>query len=300
LSPQGGSLLFIYPTRTGALHFDRQYLGPVLDPLLRKLMVLHMLRENLLWSIRNMEAIEKMAEFEALQRRLERFCSGFTRAINEDSAWGKDRRPGAQGSRLQHDSNYPKTRVRLVHAQKAMIQLNDNSWREWWSQQEQLRIREAVKQHFSTLQPPAEVQTPVVPTIAGVPLGSHHTKSASMSSPKVGNLPSMAQAAKAVAASSTPSSPTVSSSPQGQYSFGYGAPGDLAREVLDGVRAPAVRPSSRGMSEAVVASALAGSSTFGIGGVVGDYESSSVPGDRRVKERGIEVGIFVLRREVIA
>lgn len=298
LSPQGGSLLFIYPTRTGARHFDRQYLGPVLDPLLRKLMVLYMLRDDLLWSIRNMGAIDKMAEFEGLHRKLERFCSGFIRAINEESMRGKER-PIAQGFKPQHDSSYPKTRVRLVHAQKATIQLNDNSWREWWSQQEQLRIREAVKRHYSSIQPSAEGQTPATPTASGGPTGSHHTKSASMSSPKIGNLPSMAQAAKAATASSTPSSPTVSSSPQGQYSFGYGAPGDLAREVLDGVRAPAVRPSSRGMSEAVVASALAGSGTFGVGGVVGDYESSSVPGDRRVKERGIEVGIFVLRREVI-
>ncbi|RPA98522.1 hypothetical protein L873DRAFT_1032545 [Choiromyces venosus 120613-1] len=297
LSPHGGSLLFIYPTKTGAKHFDKQYLGPVLDPLLRKLMVLYMLREDLLWGIRNMAAIEKMNEFEGLRHRLGNFCSKFSHAINDNSMWGKSS-SGSQASRLQLDSNYPKTRVRLVYSQKAMIQLNDNSWREWWSQQEQLRIREAVKRHFSSLQPPAEAQTPASPS-ASSPHASHHAKSASMSSPKLGSFPSMAQTAKATTASSTPSSPTVSSSPQSQYSFGYGAPGDLAREVLDGVRAPAVRPSSRGMSEAVVASALAGSGTFGVGGVVGDYEISSVPGDRRVKERGIEVGVFVLRREIV-
>lgn len=298
LSPHGGSLLFIYPTKTGAKHFDKQYLGPVLDPLLRKLMVLYMLREDLLWGIRNMAAIERMNEFEGLRWKLDNFCTRFSNAINDNSMWGKSG-TGSQASGLQLDSSYPKTRVRLVHSQKAMIQLNDNSWREWWSQQEQLRIREAVKRHFSSLQPPAEAQTPASPGASG-PHGSHHAKSASMSSPKLGSPPSMAQAAKATTASSTPSSPTASSSPQSQYSFGYGAPGDLAREVLDGVRAPAVRPSSRGMSEAVVASALAGPGTFGVGGVVGDYEISSVPGDRRVKERGIEVGVFVLRREIVA
>ncbi|KAG0137836.1 hypothetical protein HOY82DRAFT_316736 [Tuber indicum] len=297
LSPRGGSLLFIYPTKTGAKHFDKQYLGPVLDPLLRKLMVLYMLREDLLWGIRNMAAIEKMNEFEGLRWKLDNFCTRFSHAINDNSMWGKSG-SGSQASRLQLDSSYPKTRVRLVHSQKAMIQLNDNSWREWWSQQEQLRIREAVKRHFSSLQPPAEGQTPVSPNASG-PHGSHHAKSASMSSPKLGSFPSLAQATKVTTASSTPSSPTVPSSPQSQYSFGYGAPGDLAREVLDGVRAPAVRPSSRGMSEAVVASALAGPGTFGVGGVVGDYEISSVPSDRRVKERGIEVGVFVLRREIV-
>jgi len=295
LSPRGGSLLFIYPTKTGAKHFDKQYLGPVLDPLLRKLMVLYMLREDLLWGIRNMAAIEKMNEFEGLRWKLDKFCTRFSHAINDNSMWGKSG-SGSQASRLQLDSSYPKTRVRLVHSQKAMIQLNDNSWREWWSQQEQLRIREAVKRHFSSLQPPAEGQTPVSPNASG-PHGSHHAKSASMSSPKLGSFPSLA--IKVTTASSTPSSPTGPSSPQSKYSFGYGAPGDLAREVLDGVRAPAVRPSSRGMSEAVVASALAGPGTFGVGGVVGDYEISSVPSDRRVKERGIEVGVFVLRREIV-
>jgi hypothetical protein len=34
-TPNGGSLLFVYPTKKGASTFKSQYLGPILDPLLR-------------------------------------------------------------------------------------------------------------------------------------------------------------------------------------------------------------------------------------------------------------------------
>lgn len=281
LSPNGGSLLFIYPTKTGAKDFDKQYLGPILDPLLRKLMVLYMLREDLLWGIRNMEAIDGMKEFDGLKWELQKIC----RKLSSKSSAGQG---GA--SRFPGRSN---TVFKLVHASKENIPLNDNSWREWWTQQEQLRIREAVKKHFSNLQPPGERNVPTSPT------------SPKPKSPKKGpsrGPPSMSQSAKLPPPSPTSTSfDTTPTSSSVAYSFGYGAPGDLAREVLDGVRAPTVRPSSRGMSEAVVASAMSGTTSLGVGGVVGDFDviGDNTSSGRKVRERGVEVGVFVLRREYV-
>lgn len=279
LSPQGGSLLFIYPTKKGAKDFDKQYLGPVLDPLLRKLMVLYMLREDLLWGIRNMAAIDGMKDFEGLRWELKKIC----RRLSSP-------RTGGQGATRKQRSardfpGHSNTVFKLVHSSKENIPLNDNSWREWWTQQEQLRIREAVKSHFSNLQPPGEATSP---------------KPKSLDKASSRGPPSMSQSAKVQPPSPTSSGSPTSSSPQ--YSFGYGAPGDLAREVLDGVRAPTVRPSSRGMSEAVVASAMSGTTSLGVGGVVGDYDliSGGMSGERRVRERGVEVGVFVLRREYLS
>lgn len=277
LSPNGGSLLFIYPTKTGAKDFDKQYLGPILDPLLRKLMVLYMLREDLLWGIRNMAAIDGMKEFDGLKWELQKIC----RRLSSKSNGGSNRFSGR-----------PNTIFKLVHASKENIPLNDNSWREWWTQQEQLRIREAVKKHFSNLQPPGVPTSPTSPK----------ARSPGRALPSRGP-PSMSQSAKP-----PPSSPTSAgfdnthTSSSAAYSFGYGAPGDLAREVLDGVRAPTVRPSSRGMSEAVVASAMSGTTSLGVGGVVGDFDATgdgTSHGARKVKERGVEVGVFVLRREYV-
>lgn len=306
LSPSGGSLVFIYPTKTGAKDFDKQYLGPILDPLLRKLMVLYMLREDLLWGIRNMAAIDGMKEFDGLKWELQKICRRLS--SKGSGQGGSNRFPGR-----------PNTVFRLVHASKENIPLNDNSWREWWTQQEQQRIREAVKRHFSNLQPPGERGAPTTPTSPkpkspgrasssrGPPSISQSAKLPPSSPGRAFSSrgpPSMSQSAKLPPPSPTSAgfdtTPTSSST---VYSFGYGAPGDLAREVLDGVRAPTVRPSSRGMSEAVVASAMSGTTSLGVGGVVGDFDTAGdgiFHGGRKVKERGIEVGVFVLRREYVS
>lgn len=281
LSPNGGSLLFIYPTKTGARDFDRQYLKPILDPLLRKLMVLYMLREDLLWGISNMAAIDGMKEFDGLKWELQKICRKLS-SKGANSQGGSNRFPGR-----------PNTAFKLVYSSKQNIPLNDNSWREWWTQQEQLRIRETVKKHFSNLQPPGERNAPTSPT-------SPKPKSPKKASSR--GPPSMSQSAKLPPPSPTSATfDTTPTSSSAAYSFGYGAPGDLAREVLDGVRAPTVRPSSRGMSEAVVASAMSGTTSLGVGGVVGDFDvtGDGASGGRRVRERGVEVGVFVLRREPV-
>jgi hypothetical protein len=213
------------------MNFDRDYLGPVLDPLLRKLMVLYHLREDLLWGVRNMSSMAHMVEFPALQQRLEQFCDALSNG----------------------EGDLPRLPTKLVYSSKAMVSVNELSWREWWTQQEQIRIREVVKKHGST---------------------------------------------------TTNSGPTALSEKgketEGKSGFwqGYGQPGDLAREILDGVRAPTVRPSSRGMSQAVLASSMSGSGG-GVGSVAPVGVGRIAGGIQRLettKNRGIEVGIFILRR----
>ncbi|KAL7268682.1 hypothetical protein RUND412_008684 [Rhizina undulata] len=268
LSPQGGSLLFIYPTRTGAKCFDREYLGPVMDPLLRKLMVLYALREDLLWGLRNMAAVEKMDEFEVLRGRVDKFC----RRLSGERSPGLAHYQKAKGVKL------PKIPLEMAFAAKTTITLNDMSWREWWTQQEQTRIREVVKRHSSKM--PSSQSGSAHPTITTSSVCMAHTKSSSGSS---------TQSTLASSAASASSG----------FSVGYGVPEDLARSVLDGVRAPAIRPSSRGMGEAVLASAMSGSQgggggSGGVGGIVGEMDGFKNFGRR--PERDVEVGVFVLRR----
>ena len=226
-------MLFIYPTKTGAMNFDRDYLGPVLDPLLRKLMVLYRLRQELMWGVRSMSSKrhKEMSEFPELHKRLETFCAIMT--------------AGKRG--------LPRMPTKVVYAAKAMVSLNELSWREWWTQQEQVRIREIVKQYTST--------QPVPGSAAGAKKGKETEN-------------------------------------RSGFWQGYGVPGDLAREILDGVRAPTIRPSSRGMGEAVLASSMSGS-----GGGVGSMApvgsgmiSGGIERLETTKNRGVEVGIFILRR----
>jgi hypothetical protein len=214
------------------MSFDRDYLGPVLDPLLRKLMVLYHLREDLLWGIRNMSSMAHMVEFPVLQQRLEQFCSALSNG----------------------EGDIPRLPTKLVYSSKAMVSLNELSWREWWTQQEQIRIREIVKKHGTTT-------------------------------------------------TNSPGSTAISEKgkeTEGRSGFwqGYGVPGDLAREILDGVRAPTVRPSSSGMSQAVLASGMTGSG--GGVGSVGPVGIGRIAGGTKrletMKNRDVEVGIFILKR----
>lgn len=348
LNDNGGSLLFIYPTKTGAKQFVKNILGPVLDPLLRKLMVLHVLREDLLWRIRNMPAVDSMADWDALKLRMEKLVGSLGRASGGTLA------------------------VEMAYASTAQIRVNDESWREWWCQQEQMRIREIVKRHSANMPQMREKAIPAydssAPTKDSSNLSSYpFPTNSSPSIPEPLQKPKVESSKPVVqrkgdssrvspprsidlqdlqgfkATSLTPLSPeesaqylgirspnlptspypvpmstqasSVSSSSHSSSGFtmGYGPPGDLAREVIDGVRVLAVRPSSKGMGEAVMASALAGSGGNtaigqGMGGVVGEAVgrkegtiNRDKPGQNNwssgPKESPlIEVGVFVLRR----
>lgn len=347
-----GSLLFIYPTKTGARQFVRNILGPVLDPLLRKLMVLHTLPTDLLWKIRNMPAVDSMADWEDLKRRMEKLVAALSHLT---------------GGSLS---------IEVAYASTQQIRLNDESWREWWSQQEQMRIREIVKHHYASITnmfsrrakpiPTHEhLTTPAVdtPNLSSFPfpqnlpattpkptqpLKNDGFKSSvqkkedsnraqpptSIELPETQILtptfvtpmspeasahylgirsPNLAISPKPIPATQQTTSISPSSHSSSGFTMGYGPPGDLAREVIDGVRALAIRPSSKGMGEAVMASALAGSGGNtavgqGMGGVVGEAVGRKEgamnrdrPGESSwnsgAMESGlIEVGVFVLRR----
>ncbi|KAK6525607.1 hypothetical protein TWF281_010662 [Arthrobotrys megalospora] len=245
LSPCGGSLLFVYPTKTGARQFLDRYLGKVLDPLLRRLMVLHRLRADLLWEISRMVAVETMQEFDDLKERLEHFCRRLSEKAKDEG--GDDKRFSGP--------NYFFPKVSVVHAQKVNVALSQSSWREWWTFQESNRIREIVKNHFTSPQDANTLSQPLL--------------NESQGAAEVGN----------------PLAAAV-----------YSGPVDLAREILDGVKALAIRPSSRGMGEAVFASSMVGpTSSWPIIGEVGSPNHTH-KSRRQQEPETIEVGVFVLRR----
>ncbi|KAI5797533.1 hypothetical protein DFH27DRAFT_653996 [Peziza echinospora] len=341
LHENGGTLLFIYPTKTGAKEFVKNILGPVLDPLLRKLMVIHHLQHDLLWRIRNMNAVEGMADWDDMNSRMENLCNALTKG------------------------GLP---VKVSYASTAKLRLNDESWREWWSQQEEMRIKDIMmtRQSGSSAPPPSQQSSTIpagidytmdqspamtlpVPSpkqtgaprkpVATVPPKREYPREApprsidltapQLLSPRfVAPLSPLSPEASAyylgIRSTNLPTTGPITtthpsmSSNSGGFTTGYGFPGDLAREILDGVRAPAVRPSSKGMGEAVMASALAGSSgnslvSQAMGGVVGQSAgrregsihrgnsgSGSASGNpwmvKRRSEESIEVGVFVLQR----
>lgn len=127
LSPDNGLLVFIYPTKTGARTFMHDYLGPIIDPLLRTLTVVNELPSELSSSLGRMSAVAYLDEYDSLKAELERFCV----SIGENAPGGK------------------KHVYTVIHASREEALLERSAWAEdWWIKQEKPRIRETVTKYF--------------------------------------------------------------------------------------------------------------------------------------------------------
>ncbi|KAF2748295.1 hypothetical protein M011DRAFT_441591 [Sporormia fimetaria CBS 119925] len=130
LSPKSGVLLFIYPTRTGARRFMSDYLGPVLDPLLRTVTVVHEFPSDLGKSLGRMTAVDQLAEYDTLHDQLQ----ALLQKLNELS--------GAAAS-------IPEGTYSILHASREEIILDRKAWaRDWWIKQEKPRVRDLVTKYF--------------------------------------------------------------------------------------------------------------------------------------------------------
>lgn len=128
LSPDGGSLLFIYPTASGGNAFASRYLGPLLDPLLRTLVGIHGLSADVGASIGKMYAVDSMLPFEAMARKINLLL----------------RKLGRGTSSVHH----PPPKLTVVQSSKQIVDLGRSVWMEWWVHQEAGRIRAAMDTYF--------------------------------------------------------------------------------------------------------------------------------------------------------
>ncbi|KAL1650809.1 hypothetical protein SLS58_000928 [Diplodia intermedia] len=131
ISVDHGHLLFIYPTKTGGRAFMNTYLGPVLDPILRSMHVVHDLSADLGSSLGHMAAVEYLQEFDEMQRRLETFLHHLNNGRTSD-------RFKLAGSKFS-----------MVYAKKQEARLARDVWAsDWWIKQEKPRVRTAVSKYF--------------------------------------------------------------------------------------------------------------------------------------------------------
>jgi hypothetical protein len=128
LSLDDGVLLFIYPTRTGARTFMQQYLGPILDPLLRTVTVVHDLHSELGRSLGQMGAVNYLDEYDNLEAQIRRFCGAL------------DERPGNTEKRAIYE---------VIHAAREEVVLERSAWADdWWIKQEKPRVRDVITKYF--------------------------------------------------------------------------------------------------------------------------------------------------------
>ncbi|KAK8190330.1 hypothetical protein IWZ00DRAFT_525544 [Phyllosticta capitalensis] len=147
LSPDRGTLLFIYPTKTGGRTFMNSYLGPILDPILRAMHVVHNLSADLGASLGHMAAVEHMMEYDEMLRRLDIFT---TQLSGESSTLDRFNRARATFS--------------IIHAERQKVPLDRKVWAsDWWIKQEKPRVRTAVSKYFRLAQKlPSDVE--IMPT----------------------------------------------------------------------------------------------------------------------------------------
>jgi len=140
LSPNGGSLLLIYPTKKGAQTFKGHYLGPILDPLLRQLVVVNELSADVGMSLGQMTAISHMDDFETMQSNVQRLCREVSM---RESSQSRSRAPAPS-----HTNSG--TWFNLIHACKGEVIIDRKLWAEWYIQQETPRGREVLNEYGAT------------------------------------------------------------------------------------------------------------------------------------------------------
>ncbi len=126
LSPENGTLIFIYPTWDGASSFMSRYLSPLLDPLLRTMVGIHELSANVAVEMGKMVAVNQMLPFGKMTRKI----TALLKHMNHSPARG------------------PSPTYSLLHCSKHIVPLERQAWTEWWIQQETPRIRDGMNRYF--------------------------------------------------------------------------------------------------------------------------------------------------------
>ena len=126
LSVDGGTLLFICPTKAGAKTFSDSYLSPVLTPILLQIVNLNRLVWNLAEDIGRMAVVPYMNEFDIMKTKINNLCKSMS-----------ERLPTSAGSRFE-----------LVYSSSGSVRLDRATWREWYIEQEKGRIREVLKAYW--------------------------------------------------------------------------------------------------------------------------------------------------------
>lgn len=127
LSPDNGSLIFIYPTAQGAATFASRYLGPLLDPLLRTMVGIHELTADMGAEVGKMAVVEHMDPFEKSVQKLNTLIRHMNRG---------------------NPRNGPPPKYSLEYSSKQTVQVKRKAWTEWWMHQETPRIRDVMNRYF--------------------------------------------------------------------------------------------------------------------------------------------------------
>lgn len=132
LSPDNGSLIFIYPTKLGGETFMNDYLGPILDPMLRSMVVVNGFSADMSSALGRMPAVDSLPDHETMKRKIQRLCNSLSRVSTSSERFHRRQ-----------------ATFELVYAAQEEVVLDRRVWaRDWWCKQEKPRIREVISRCF--------------------------------------------------------------------------------------------------------------------------------------------------------
>lgn len=121
LSANNGTLLLVFPTKTGGTTFAKSYIGPIIEPFLRQFVLLNNLFVKVAVELGRMASLNGMKEFPELRDAVGQMCQALSQ------------RAPARGIQSRYE---------VVHAETTEVVLKRNVWREWFLEQETPRLRQ--------------------------------------------------------------------------------------------------------------------------------------------------------------
>ncbi|ETN46725.1 uncharacterized protein HMPREF1541_00914 [Cyphellophora europaea CBS 101466] len=118
---QNGTLLLVYPTKAGGQTFSKWYKDPILDPLLRRFMMLRGLTTPAGAALGRLESVDSLMDFDQMQTALRKVCGELAPQL-----------PPVGG----------RSQFIIDHAEKAEVILDRQTWIELFLTQESSRMRQ--------------------------------------------------------------------------------------------------------------------------------------------------------------
>lgn len=144
LSPDNGTLIFIYPTKKGGRTFTNKYLGPVLEPILRSIVVVNGFSADMGSSAGTMAAAPLLPDHDIMRLRINNLCATLS-----------------QSSPRMEKFHRQQATFSLVYAAKEEVKLDRTVWADaWWCKQEKPRLRETINRYFRRANGASDDTTP--------------------------------------------------------------------------------------------------------------------------------------------
>lgn len=127
LAPSG-TLILIHPTQAGGRAFEANYLGPVLEPVIRNIQNKYSLPHAMCRSLGSMGATRYLRPFEEMRTKLRSMLNHMDREKYGDA-----------------EANFS-----ILQASTAKVQVTRKVWERWWVHQEKPRIEKVMSEYYAS------------------------------------------------------------------------------------------------------------------------------------------------------